>query len=298
VSNRTKILTALVGCILLASCARAPGPEEVALEYARALYASDAAHAYRLISAEDRRMKDEQMFLQERGTVKGFALEVGRQLASFITATPIEKTATGERTTVKLELRLPDANAPEIAALVYAWDERRLNALSKAEQRQIIQKLNDLHQARQLPMLEGEESFELVREASVWRVFLDWAHGVRVRFRASIKDAIPVDVTVSPGEVRATPGERVGVTVRVENRSRGDIVTRVGHRIEPRTQADALALLQCPLFVPVTLKAGEVEEFRSVYMVMKDVPDKAKEFQVTYEFLPVSAALETGAKAR
>jgi len=278
-------IRALMGVwFLFSGCAQEEGPEAVAIEYARALYASDPARVYRLISSEDRRVKPEAAFVQERGAVSGFALEVTRQLASFIGATPVEKTIREERATVRLKLRLPDANAPDIVALVHEWDERRLNALSRAEREEITRKLNQLHRAQKIPMLEGIETFELARERSGWRVFLNWAGGVRVRFSTAMGEALPLQATVSPEEVLVTPGERVRVTVRAKNLSPRDIVVRVGHRTEPKAQADSLALLQCPLFVPVTLEAGQSEEFISEYVLLKDVPLEAKQFQVTYEF--------------
>lgn len=282
--------------VLLSGCARETGPEAVALEYGRALYARDLSQAYRFISSEDRRVKDEQTFRQERGAASGFALEVARQVASFIEAAPVEKTISGARATVNLKLRLPNANAPEIAALVFEWDERRLNDLSQTERRQIMKKLDQLHQAQKIPMLEGEETFKLAREGSGWRVFLNWAGGVRIRFRTAMQEVIPLQVAVSPEEILLMPGERVQVTVRAKNLSTRDIVARVHHRIEPKAAADSLALLQCPLFLPVTLEPGQTEEFLSEYFLLKDVPEEAKQFDVTYAFVPVEQEEEVRAR--
>ena len=286
--NQPFSLSGLVTLLLLvSSCAHEAKPEEVALEYGRALYASDLERAYRLISADDRRVKDEATFGRERGPATGFALEVARQLASFMEATAAETKISGERASVKIKVRLPDANAPEVAALVADWDERRLDALPQAERERLTRRLDQLHRSKQLPMLEGEETFDLVREQAGWRVFLNWAGGVRVRFRAALREKIPLQVTVSPEEALVSPGERVHVTLQATNRSAQDIVARVNHRIDPRVQADSLALLQCPLLIPVTLKPAQTEEFRSEYLLLKDVPGDTKEFQLTYEFSPV-----------
>ena len=263
---------------------REVGAEDVALEYARALYAGDAARSYRLVSTEDRQVKDEQTFLRERTQPTGFALEVARKLASFIEASPAKNTSVGGRVRVILKFRLPDANAPEISSLVYQWDERRLNALSQAKQRQIMKTLDRLRQSRKLSALEGEETFQLVREGSRWRVFLDWAGGVRVRFGATVDETIPLQVSVIPEEALVNRGDRVMVTLRATNLSTRAIVTRVAHRIEPKTEAVSLALLQCPLLLPITLAPGQTEELRSEYMVLKDVHKETKRFQVTYEF--------------
>jgi hypothetical protein len=285
--KQTPAIHWLAVLLLLSGCAYEAKPEEVALEYGRALYAGDLERAYRLISADDRRVKGAEAFRRDGGAATGFALEMARQLASFMEAPDAETTISGERASVKIKVRLPDANAPELAALVADWDERRLNGLPQAERERLTRRLDQLHRSKQIPMLEGEETFELVREAPGWRVFLNWAGGVRVRFRAALRERISLQVTVSPEEALVSPGERVHVTLKATNRSTQEIVARVNHRIDPRVQADSLALLQCPLLIPVTLKPAQTEEFRSEYLLLKDVPADTKEFQVTYEFSPV-----------
>lgn len=277
----------LAALLLLSSCVQEAKPEDVALEYGRALYASDLERAYRLISTEDRRVKDAEAFRRERGAVTGFALDLARQLASFMEATVAEIKIGDKQAWVRMKVKLPDANAPEIAALVATWDERHLNTLPQPERERLTRRLDQLHRSRQLPLLEGEETFELVRERAGWRVFLNWAGGVRVRFRAALEEKIPLEVRVSPEEALVTPGERVHVTLHATNRSTKDIAARVTHRIEPKARADALALLQCPLVIPVTLKPGQTEEFLSEYLLLKGVPPETKQFQVTYQFSPV-----------
>ncbi len=272
--------------LVLLGCVREPGPEEVALQYGRALYASDLVEAYRFITSEDRQVKDESTFRLERGDASGFARGVARQLASFIEATPVERTIRGKQATVRFKIRLPNANAPEIVGLVDEWDERRLNSLSPAAQARILERLEELGTAGRLPMVEGEETFELVKEAAGWRVSLNLAGGVHVQFHAKASKSLPLGLNVSPEETRVVPGDRVRVTIRATNLSGQPVRARVSHRVEPTTQADSLALLLCPLFLPVTLSAGQSQEFVSEYLVLKDVPKDAKQFQVTYEFLP------------
>ncbi len=283
---RRRIAGFVGASLVLLGCVREPGPEEVALQYARALYASDLVEAYRFISSEDRRVKDESVFRRERGDASGFALDVARQLASFIEARAVEKTVREKQATVRLRLRLPNANAPEIVALVSEWDQQRLNALPRTEREKIPRELDRLHEAGRIPMLDGEESFELVREVSGWRVTLNWVGGVRVRFQAAIRDRLPLRVTIVPEETRLAPGERIRVTVRATNLSRRMLVARVGHLVEPKPAAESLAMLQCPLVLPVTLKRGQTEEFVSEYMVLSGGDAAAGLLRVTYEFRP------------
>src|SRR5438093_7727328 len=118
----------------------AAGPVETLLDYLRAAYARDFRQAYRLISSEDRRLKDEKTYVRERGTFDGFTLEVGNKLAGWIQATPIEEKTIGERAHIKLKLKLPDAN--KLSGPLLDWDEERLNTLSTKEQKTLLQKLD------------------------------------------------------------------------------------------------------------------------------------------------------------
>lgn len=276
-----------VAVLLLSGCAREAGPEAVALEYARALYARDLARAYRLLSSADRRVKDEETFRRERELATGFALEVTRQLASFIEVVAVEKVLTVERAAVRLSLRLPNANPPEIAALLHEWDERRLNALSRREREAITGKLERLHETRTIPMLEGEDTFRLVREGRGWRVWVGWAGGVRVRFRAVVPEASPLEASVRPAEVLVAPGDVVQVVVRARNLSARLIVTRVSHRVDPEAQARSLALARCLLSLPVTLRPGQTDEFSSEFLLLKEIPREVKHLDVTYIFGPL-----------
>ena len=281
-------LAIAVGSLALPGCARDPRPEDVALAYGRAVYANDPAAIYALVSADDRRARDEATFRRQQATPRGFALEIVRHLASFVTATPLGTERTGDRATVTLRFRLPNANDPAIAKLMHDWDDQRLDALAPSERDEIRQALDQLHRTGRLPVIDGDETIELVREKAGWRVSLHWADGIRLRFGATTDQRLPLEVRVSPGEILVTPGERVRVTVRAKNIGSQNVTARVGHAVEPKAQADFLALLQCPLFVPVTLKPGEAEEFTSEYLVLKDIRGDVKQLTGTYEFRPVA----------
>jgi hypothetical protein len=276
--------------VLLAGCAGGGAPpEEVAREYGRALFASDAGALWSLISTDDRRAKDEATFRRQQGDVRGFAREVLRQLAGYITATPVRTTVAADRATVTLRFRLPDANAPAVQGLMRDWDESRLNTLATGERQRIVARLGELHRQGTLAMVEGDETMELVREAAGWKVFLNWAGGVRVTFSATVDPGLPLDVSVSPPSVVLAPGERVRVSVRATNRGTREVTTRVGHRIEPDAEADHLALLQCPLLVPVRLAPGAQGLYESEYLLLADVPAGTRALSVRYRF-PAAAA--------
>ena len=282
--RRGAFITAAVGLLFLVGCARSTAPEDVAVEYGRAIYRYDAAAIYRLASAADRSAKDEETVRAQVGAPTGFALEIIRHLALFIEAKPVDTRLTGSRATVSLKLTLPDANAPEIRTLAHDWDETALDALSDSQRADIRRKLDELHERRTLPVVEGQETFELVKEGGGWRLVLDWGGAIPVQFSASAAKTPALDVTTTPAEIRAKPGESFRVTLRAKNVSGHEITTRVGHRIAPEADANFLALLQCSLFLPASFKPGETREFVSEYLLLKDTPGRVTAFRVTYEF--------------
>ncbi len=168
--RRAAFITAAVELLFLVGCARSPAPEDVAVEYGRAMYRYDAAAIYRLASATDRRAKDEETVRAQVGVPSGFALDIIRHLALFIEAKPVDTRLWESRATVSLKLMLPDANAPEIRTLAHDWDETALDALSDSQRADIRRKLDELHERRTLPVVEGQETFELVKEGGGWRL--------------------------------------------------------------------------------------------------------------------------------
>lgn len=274
----------MLAATLLAACAGGAAPEDVAREYGRGVYANDASALWRLISLEDRRAKDEAAFRRQQQDLRGFTRDAVRQLASYITATPVKTTMTSERARVTLRFRLPDANAPAVRALMHDWDADRLDKLTAADRQRIAAGLEDLHRKGTLPTLEGDETMDLVREAGGWKIFLNWAGGVRVTFSAVVDPAVPLDVTVSPSSMVLARGERVRVSVKARNGGTREVTTRVSHRIDPAGDAKHLALLQCPLLLPAQLAPGAAEEYESEYMLLADAPAGVKAFTVTYRF--------------
>ncbi|MGH7313648.1 MAG: hypothetical protein ACREJV_10775, partial [Candidatus Rokuibacteriota bacterium] len=173
-------------------------PEEVALAYGRAVYANDADAIWRLVSAADRRVKDEATFRRQQRDLHGFAREAVHQLAGFTAATPVTTTINGDRASTVLRFRLPDANSPLLKELLHDWDEDRLNALADGERARIRARLAELHRQATLPLVEGDEAIELVREGGRWKIFLNWAGGVRVGFEVAMDPEVPLQVTLTP----------------------------------------------------------------------------------------------------
>jgi hypothetical protein len=270
--------------VILVACAREVPPEAVALEYARVLYARDLPRAYELISAQDRRWKGEATFVAEGEAFTGNLLEATRYLASFVEAKSVQKTVANDRAEVTLTLKLPNASAPEIAGLFRKWDEAALAAFSASDRDSIRKALDRLRQAGALPVLEGDETFVLVREREGWRVLLNWAAGIRIHFRTRIPEGLPLQAIPEEQDLLVKSGAPFTITVRLSNGSGRGLSMRVAHEIEPKGAASSLVFLQCLLLLPLTLRPKEAKELSSTFMIAGEGPDAAEAFQITFAF--------------
>ncbi len=259
-------------------------PIEILKRYFKATYARDYGEAYRLISSKDQRVKGEKTYIMEREAFSGFTLELAKKLAGSIEATGETERVNGGRAHIRLKFNLPDAN--KLSPVLYDWDEDRLNTLPRQKQLETMERVEKLIRERKLSMISGEEDFELVKEARGWKVFLDWAAGVRVVFDASVPQSIPVEAWPVSKETLVQPGEPFTIAFRVKNRSDKDVFVRIVHHVEPKSSADYLDLVECGLLFPVKLAPGEENEYLSTYFIRGDLPDGTKRLAVTYEFKP------------
>jgi len=257
-------------------------PVVVLSKYLKALYARDFRQAYSFISAADRQLKTRADYVRERGPFDGFAREVARTLSASIEVRPLKQQIEGAKNRVTLALRLPDANG--VSDLLLDWDERRLNALSWPEQKKILSRLDRLAREEKLPMIEGEQEFVLVREGSQWKVFLDWAAGVRVKFDTTLPAGAMLAAQPTVKETVARSGDVFTIGFKVKNAGAAEIVTRITHHVEPEEMAEYLDLVECALLLPVRLQPGEEQIYESTYVVRGDLPDGTRSLDVTYEF--------------
>jgi hypothetical protein len=279
----TILLLLFPAAFLLKTERHAPTNEQkILMKYLKALYARDFKQSYRLISSQDRQLKTEAVYVREQGAFSGFTAEVAQKLADWIEVRPIERHPDGDRIHVRLDLTLPDANA--VGPWVLNWDEERLNKLPRAEQKRILAALQNLRRSGELKMIRGDEEFVLVREGSGWKVFLDWAAGVRVTFDTILPQGTAIDAEPSLRETVVHPGDLFNVDYRVRNRGAKDLVAHIVHHIEPKALADHLDLVECALLFPVQLRPRHEQVYTSRYLVRGDLPEGTKEIKVIYEF--------------
>ncbi|RMF91075.1 MAG: DUF4382 domain-containing protein [Nitrospinota bacterium] len=267
-------------------------PEEpwiVLTHYLHALYTRDSHRAYMLISSQDRQWKSQEEYLRENPPWEGPARELAQKLATLITYQERHTEIHGDRATVTLAFRIPNANAPAVRRLVRDFDAERLARLSPPEREAIKTRLDALYRAERLPMIAGEDTWELVKEPAGWRVFLNWAGAIRVQFVAAVKEHLPWRFWPVQKEVLALPGETLHAVYRVKNLSDHPVTAKAIHRIAPQDQAQYLEIIQCFCFLQTTLEPGEEKELPLTFRVRWDAPETVTHFTIRYAFYPIEA---------
>src|SRR4249920_3951374 len=221
-------------------------PALVIQGYLRATYARDYIEAYRYISAADQRVKDLNRYAQQRDAFMGFALEASRKLASFIETKPAQKQLAPNRIQAVTKVGIPEP------AQLFNLDPRRLNAMSVDERRQVIESWEKKKRDGSFEMIEIEEKLDLVKEGDEWRIFLNWADGVKIPFRLELANAGDLDAALSKSEVVVQPGDLFEIFLKIKNRSGQPVVARIGHLVEPRDVTNFLDFVECGFLLPIT----------------------------------------------
>lgn len=257
-------------------------PNAVIESYLRATYARDFASAYNLISAEDRKVRDLDRYLRQRGPYNGFALEAARKLGGFIDVSFLNARESDRRRQVTVRYRVPDPQ--KVAPLVLQWDARRLNSLSATERRQLIDTLDQRGRDGALEMREGEENFELVQENGAWRISLNWGAGVAIPLKLDLSKAPELDAALANDRFVLQPGDVFEVVLKIRNRAKQPVTLRIGHIIEPQPIADYVDFVQCGFLLPITVPPEKEQEFTGTYLVRGSLPDGIRQLSLTYEF--------------
>ena len=282
------LLLALAAVLVIASgglTAQVDDPREpgqVVRAYLRAVYARDFAAAYRLISSEDRQVRDLDRYMRQHGAFSGFVLEAARKLSESVETDVAEQAVSANRARLRVRYRVPDSKA--IGPVLLNWDPYRLNALNGGDRAQLLAELSRRQQERALELASGEEIIELVKEGSDWRIFLDWRAGVTIPFRLEPPADGALRAAISKPQVNLQPGDVFEILLKVENTTSQPIVARISHLVEPRDAADYLEFVQCGFLLPVTIPAGAQQEYSGTYLLRGSLPEGIRELKLTYDF--------------
>ncbi|MFQ5881742.1 MAG: cytochrome c oxidase assembly protein [Candidatus Methylomirabilales bacterium] len=279
------ILLCLIGLTFATAALSAERtPEETVRRYIHAVYSRNYADAYPLISDADKKYKSREEYLRENVSFAGPARELAAQLASYIEYENPRAAIEGDQATVVLRLKLPDGNDPKLRELLLNFDEERLRVLPEVERQTLQEKLAQMHQRGGVPVIVGQERFELVNEVDGWKLFLNWGGAVLVRFAGDVKMELPWQFEPVQIKVRALPGETLRAAYRVKNLSDTPVTGKARHIILPKEEY--VEILQCFCFIQQTLDPGEERELLLLFRVKWDMPAEVQVIQVRYEFYP------------
>jgi hypothetical protein len=249
------------------------------------VYARDFTEAYRYISSEDRRVRNLDRYLRQRGPFSGFALQASRSLGATVEVAITQSQIGENRILLNARYRAPDPE--KLSSLLLGWSGFRLNSLSPAEQNQIIEAIEGKKRDRSLAMLAGEEKLTLLKESDGWRIFLNWAAGVTIPFRTILAEpavAATLDVSLSREQVVTQPGELFEIVLKIRNRSNQPVIARVGHIVGPKELADYLEFVQCGFLLPLKLEPGLEQEYSGTYLLRGTFPEGVRELSLSYDF--------------
>jgi hypothetical protein len=187
-----------------------------------------------------------------------------------------------DRVNLSIRYRVPDSK--KLAPLLLNWDPYRLNSLSATDKEQLLASIDKKKVDGSLAKSEGEENFELIKEGNDWRVFLNWAAGVKIPLRLDLSKSPDLDVTLSRSEVVLQPGELFDVKLKITNRTGQPITARIGHLVEPDAIGDYLDFVQCGFLLPVTVAPAKEAEFSGAYMLRGSLPEGVRQLNLTYDF--------------
>ena len=262
--------------------ADARDPMAVVDAYIKAVYARDFITAYELISDADRRVRDLDRYVRQRGPFSGFTLDAARKLADSIHLQAYGRDGAGDRLRLEIVYRVPDPQ--KVAPLVMHWDSHRLNSLSATERNRLLGNLDAQQRDGSLPMSDGRETFDLRKENGQWRIYLDWAAGVKIPLRLELTNASGLEASLSKAEVSVQPGEVFDIKLRIKNSTPSPVIARIGHLVEPHGEADYLDIVQCGFLLPVTIPATSEQEYSGVYMLRGSLPERVRQLRLTYDF--------------
>jgi hypothetical protein len=256
-------------------------PFDVVRAYLRAAHERNYVEAYRFISSADRVLWTQEDYVQAQGALRGFALQLAKELNEDMKIWVVSQETKNDRARYTVGYRLPAAD--ELRPLLLDWDSSRLNTLSGIQQSELLAAVDKLKKNGILIFIEGQETVNLIRENGGWKIFFDWASGVKVSFNAALPANSAIDVRIFTRELFASRDEPFQIYLKVKNRGSREVVARIDHLIEPKELADRISLIACGFLTPLALQPGEEQEVSSAYLLDSTFPMNTP-LTVSYKF--------------
>ena len=261
---------------------RAPTPEQVVTRLLHARYVNDAQAVYELASAADRHARTLEQHLASHPSFSDDFQELIGELARFIAIDAFASELLAASGTVTVRGSVPNANHPEVDRLLYGTGDAA--TLSLRDRRTELRRRG---RAGNLPLVEFTEQVELVREEKRWTVYLDWAVGYTIRFRAEVREQLPFEFSVEPESITLKPGETGSAVFRARNVSDGTVKAKAGHLFDPPVAFLHTELVQCFCFFEDTYAPGEERQLPVAIRLGWEVPTDIGEITMLYEYYPL-----------
>jgi hypothetical protein len=218
--------------------------------------------------------------VQLRGKFNGFALEAAKKLSEFMEIDISQKPVPPNRIQAVARYKAPDPDKTR----TLMRNAYQLNLVPEPEQKQIIESIEKKARDGTLEMIAREETFDLVKEGDEWRIFFNWAAGIRIGFRALPVKTSEVEVSLSKDQLVMQPGGMFEIFLAIKNPSKKDSIVQVNHLLEPRDIAPYLDFVQCDVLEPVRVQAGKEQEYSATYLLRGNFPEGIHQVSLTYGF--------------
>src|SRR5262245_6752743 len=146
-------------------------------------------------------------------------------------------------------------------------------------------------------MIEGQETIDLVSDRGGWKVFLDWASGIKVTLKVDLASSSELDARFVQSELIVKKDEPFQIDLKIKNRSTRPIVARIVHHIEPRDMENHLDMIACGALRPLALQPADVQQISSAYLIQDGIRAGEK-IDITYEFKLESLPPNRGANSK
>ena len=290
-------------CFMLAAVSSASGENvqvsrddrlDAIANFLQASYARDYRTAYSYIAARDQHVWSKASYARRYQSLNGFALTLAQTLAARLEIWTMTQRIEADRIRYEIGYRVPTAD--ELAPALLDWDGKKLNALSNAEQQQILKKIQDLSQKPDAIRINGRESLKLIRENGRWKIFYDWASANKVKVKLAVPRGSDIDVLISGDEFMVKDSEPFDVNFTLTNRGHAPASVRLVHHVEPDSAQQHLAMIACGALLPITLQPGASQEITMSYLLTPGTR-AGRQIELGYQIQPRSAAFNTVPRA-
>ena len=265
---------------------------DVIAKFLQASYARDYRSAYSYIAARDQHVWSKES--RRYQSLNGFALTLAQTLAVRMEIWTITRELGSDRVRYEIGYRVP--NADELAPALLDWDGQKLNALSNAEQQQLLEKIQNLSQKPDAVRMNGRESLNLIRENGRWKIFYDWASANKVKVKLVAPRGSGIDLLISGDEFIVKKSEPFDVNFTLTNRSDAPTSVRLIHHVEPDSVQQHLEMIACGALLPITLQPGESQEITMSYLLTPGIRS-GRQIELGYQIQSQSAGFNTVPRA-